>query len=55
MQSSMPNGSAILATLPKTGGNKTQAAKLPGIGTRTLHRKLKESGIGRTAHTKHTH
>jgi DNA-binding NtrC family response regulator len=32
---------AILRTLEKTGGNKTQAARLLGIGLRTLHRKLK--------------
>ncbi len=32
---------AIRAALEKTGGNKTQAAKLLGIGLRTLHRKLK--------------
>ena len=37
---------AIRDALAKTGGNKTQAAKLLGIGLRTLHRKLKESGIG---------
>jgi DNA-binding NtrC family response regulator len=33
---------AIRAALEKTGGNKTQAAKLLGIGLRTLHRKLKQ-------------
>ncbi len=32
---------AILDTLKKTGGNKTQTARLLGIGLRTLHRKLK--------------
>jgi two-component system response regulator HydG len=32
----------ILETLRKTGGNKTQAAKLLGIGVRTLYRKLDE-------------
>ncbi|MEW5765832.1 MAG: sigma-54-dependent transcriptional regulator [Acidobacteriota bacterium] len=32
---------AILETLKKTGGNKTQTARLLGIGLRTLHRKLK--------------
>ncbi len=32
---------AIRAALEKTGGNKTRAAKLLGIGLRTLHRKLK--------------
>jgi DNA-binding NtrC family response regulator len=33
---------AILAALEKTGGNRTQAAGLLGIGLRTLQRKLKE-------------
>ena len=33
---------AILAALEKTGGNRTQAAELLGIGLRTLQRKLKE-------------
>jgi len=33
---------AILAALDKTGGNRTQAAELLGIGLRTLQRKLKE-------------
>jgi len=32
---------AILDTLKRTGGNKTQTARLLGIGLRTLHRKLK--------------
>ncbi|MGC8762909.1 MAG: sigma-54-dependent transcriptional regulator [Acidobacteriota bacterium] len=32
---------AILRTLRETGGNKTQTARLLGIGLRTLHRKLK--------------
>jgi DNA-binding NtrC family response regulator len=36
---------AILAALVKTDGNKTQAAKMLGIGLRTLHRKVKEYGI----------
>ncbi|HEY3490443.1 MAG TPA: sigma-54 dependent transcriptional regulator [Candidatus Deferrimicrobiaceae bacterium] len=36
---------AIRAALEKTGGNKTQAAKLLGIGLRTLHRKVKEHGL----------
>ena len=36
---------AIRAALAETGGNKTQAAKLLGIGLRTLHRKVKEYGI----------
>jgi len=34
----------ILETLRKTGGNKTQAAKMLGIGVRTLYRKLEEYG-----------
>jgi two-component system response regulator HydG len=34
----------ILETLRKAGGNKTQAAKLLGIGVRTLYRKLEEYG-----------
>ncbi len=33
---------AILATLKATDGNKTQAARMLGIGVRTLYRKLKE-------------
>jgi DNA-binding NtrC family response regulator len=33
---------AILAALEKTGGNRTQAAEILGIGLRTLQRKLKE-------------
>jgi DNA-binding NtrC family response regulator len=33
---------AILAALDRTGGNRTQAAELLGIGLRTLQRKLKE-------------
>jgi DNA-binding NtrC family response regulator len=33
---------AILAALEKTGGNRTQAAELLGIGLRTLQRKIKE-------------
>ncbi len=36
---------AIRAALVQTAGNKTQAAKLLGIGLRTLHRKVKEFGI----------
>jgi len=36
---------AIRDALAKTGGNKTQASKLLGIGLRTLHRKVKEYGI----------
>ncbi len=37
---------AIREALAKTAGNKTQAARLLGIGLRTLHRKVKEYGIG---------
>ena len=33
---------AILNALEKTGGNRTQAAEMLGIGLRTLQRKLKE-------------
>ena len=33
---------AILGALDRTGGNRTQAAELLGIGLRTLQRKLKE-------------
>jgi DNA-binding NtrC family response regulator len=33
---------AILEALEKTGGNRTQAAEMLGIGLRTLQRKLKE-------------
>ncbi|MHC4494074.1 MAG: sigma-54-dependent transcriptional regulator [Planctomycetota bacterium] len=33
---------AILGALEKTGGNRTQAAEILGIGLRTLQRKLKE-------------
>ena len=33
---------AILEALDKTGGNRTQAAEMLGIGLRTLQRKLKE-------------
>jgi len=34
----------ILETLRKAGGNKTMAAKMLGIGVRTLYRKLEEYG-----------
>ena len=34
----------ILETLRKAGGNKTKAAKMLGIGVRTLYRKLEEYG-----------
>jgi DNA-binding NtrC family response regulator len=33
---------AILRTLKETGGNRTRAAEILGIGLRTLQRKLKE-------------
>lgn len=33
---------AILTTLERTGGNRTQAAEILGIGLRTLQRKLKD-------------
>jgi DNA-binding NtrC family response regulator len=33
---------AILDALEKTGGNRTQAADLLGIGLRTLQRKIKD-------------
>jgi DNA-binding NtrC family response regulator len=33
---------AILGALERTGGNRTQAAEMLGIGLRTLQRKLKE-------------
>jgi transcriptional regulator of acetoin/glycerol metabolism len=36
---------AIRAALVQTAGNKTQAAKLLGIGLRTLHRKVKDFGL----------
>jgi two-component system response regulator HydG len=36
---------AIHAALVQTAGNKTLAAKILGIGLRTLHRKVKEYGI----------
>jgi two-component system response regulator HydG len=36
----------IAETLKLTGGNREEAAKLLGIGERTLYRKIKEYGIG---------
>ena len=36
---------AIRQTLAMTGGNREQAAKMLGIGERTLYRKLKEYGL----------
>ena len=35
---------AILKTLQETGGNRTKAAEVLGIGLRTLQRKLKDYG-----------
>jgi DNA-binding NtrC family response regulator len=35
---------AIFRALEETGGNKTRAARVLGIGIRTLHRKLKQYG-----------
>jgi len=37
---------AILRTLEETGGNRTRAAEILGIGLRTLQRKLREYGEG---------
>ena len=36
---------AIVKTLAKTGGNREQAAKILGIGERTLYRKIKEYNL----------
>jgi two-component system response regulator HydG len=36
---------AIAKTLEMTKGNREQAAKLLGIGERTLYRKIKEYGL----------
>jgi DNA-binding NtrC family response regulator len=36
---------AILDTLARTAGNREQAAKILGIGERTLYRKIKEYGL----------
>ena len=36
----------IRNTLKMTDGNREQAAKLLGIGERTLYRKIKEYGLG---------
>jgi two-component system, NtrC family, response regulator HydG len=36
----------IAETLKHTGGNREEAARLLGIGERTLYRKIKEYGIG---------
>ena len=40
---------AILGALDRTGGNRTQAAELLGIGLRTLQRKLKEYKVAGSA------
>lgn len=37
---------AILATLENSGGNKSETARRLGINRKTLHKKLKEYGIG---------
>ena len=36
---------AIMDTLAKTGNNREQAAKILGIGERTLYRKIKEYNL----------
>ncbi len=36
---------AVIDALNKTGGNKTEAAKVLGIGLRTLYRKLELYGM----------
>jgi len=36
---------AILETLTKTNGNREKAAKILGIGERTLYRKIKEYNL----------
>ncbi|HNZ67274.1 MAG TPA: helix-turn-helix domain-containing protein, partial [Planctomycetota bacterium] len=36
----------IVRTLNKVAGNKTKAAEILGIGTRTLYRKIEEYNIG---------
>jgi len=38
---------AIRQTLAATGGNRKEAARILGIGLRTLHRKIEEYGIAR--------
>jgi DNA-binding NtrC family response regulator len=43
---------AILDALQKTGGNRTQAAEMLGIGLRTLQRKLKEYRLAGRADAK---
>jgi two-component system response regulator HydG len=36
----------ITETLKQTGGNREEAARILGIGERTLYRKIKEYGVG---------
>jgi DNA-binding NtrC family response regulator len=36
---------AIVQALDKTGGNRSKAAQLLGIGLRTLQKKLKDYGM----------
>jgi two-component system response regulator HydG len=36
---------AIIKTLAQTGGNREKAAKVLGIGERTLYRKIKEYNL----------
>ncbi len=36
---------AIIDTLAKTGNNREKAAKILGIGERTLYRKIKEYNL----------
>jgi two-component system response regulator HydG len=36
----------IIETLKRTDGNREEAAKILGIGERTLYRKIKEYGLG---------
>jgi len=36
----------IIETLKRTGGNREEAAKILGIGERTLYRKIREYNLG---------
>jgi DNA-binding NtrC family response regulator len=45
---------AILQALQETEGNKTRAARILGIGLRTLHRKLKDYGYREMEHERST-